>query len=122
MASEDKNGVSFLFRWRKSIYSRHGPESGTTRAVLMALSMYMNSDGDSCFPSTKTLEEASGFSEKTVIRHLHKAEEEGWIKIRRRDADAGQGWRRHTYRARIPLGPVRQWHPGGQDEARQGPP
>ena len=94
------SGKPFLLRWRDAVASPAGPKA-TTRHVLLTLSLYMNLDGGSCFPTTLTLEEATGLSEKTVVTHLDRAEREGWIdKV---DAGrSGRGWKRNGYEARLP--------------------
>ena len=56
----------------------------------------MSADGDNCYPSIKTIAEASRRDRKTVITHLRHAEEAGWIRI----SNAGLGgrrWKRDQY-------------------------
>lgn len=71
--------LSPLFTWRSAVSSEDGPESSTTRHVLLALSLYMNQKGGSCFPSTRTLAKETALSRRTVEEHLRKAHREGWI-------------------------------------------
>lgn len=103
-----------LFEWRKLIASNHGPESSSTRHVLLTLSLHMNLEGDSCFPSTALLATETAFSEHTVCKHLGIAEEAGWIEVYQRGR-SGRGWRRHGYRATIPAG-LRQEDPAADTE------
>jgi len=89
------------FRWQKMIASIHGPESPTTRHVLLTLSLFMDNDGGSCFPATRTIADNTGLSERSVCTHLELAANTGWIKKTER-AGNGQAWKRHSYEAAIP--------------------
>jgi hypothetical protein len=91
----------FLFVWRKMFMSEYGPESSTTRHVLHALGAHMNLEGGSCFPSVVRLMKETKLSKQTVITHIKKATQEGWIKLSSRRAN-GKGWRRNSYQAVIP--------------------
>ena len=93
--------LSPLFDWRSAVASSHGPKSPTTRHVLLTLSLWMSVKGDSCYPSTRTLSEASGLSRRAVETHLAFAGDDGWIK-RDGSSFSGQGWRQYRYAARIP--------------------
>lgn len=77
---DDEPRLSPLFTWRSAVSSEDGPESSTTRHVLLALSLYMNQKGGSCFPSTRTLADETGLSRRTVEEHLRRAADNGWIK------------------------------------------
>ncbi len=83
--------------------SDSGPDSATTRHVLLTLSVHMNGDGGSCYPSVRTLSAETRLHTDTVCRHLECADSDGWIE-RRRGPLAGQAWRRTEYQATLPEG------------------
>jgi hypothetical protein len=87
--------------WRSAILKSELPS--TTRHVLLTLSCYVNEVGQSAYPSTKTLADDTGLSERAVITHLHVAEESGWLKIKQHGF-SGQGWARHEYYPSTPSG------------------
>lgn len=105
--SEEILSLSPLFTWRSAVASVAGPESPTTRHVLLTLSLHMNERGGSCFPSTRTLESETGLSRRAVEAHLQAAEESGWL-VRERLGLSGQGWKRFGYAAVIPPAALRQ--------------
>lgn len=92
-----------LFTWRSAVASKFGPESPTTRHVLLTLSIHMNEKGESCYPSTKLLADETGLSERSVCTHLELAEKSGWI-MRKSRQRPGQQWRQHVYSPVIPIG------------------
>ena len=93
-----------FFTWRSAFCSAHGPKASTTRLVLLCLSLHMNEQGESCFPSINRLAMESALSRKSVIDHLQIAEQEGWIDRMERPERNGQGWRRMQYSPKIPPG------------------
>lgn len=110
--------TKFLFEWRKALMSTTGgaPCKGT-RAVLLALSMHMDTSGGSCFPSTQLLADECLMSRKTVEKYLTKAVDAGWLE--RSERGTGQGWRRYDYEARIPSTP--RDHPTPPSNGNGGP-
>ncbi len=80
--------------------SLDGPKMPTMRHVLLTLSTHGDTDGNDIFPSTRTLADETGLSERSVCTHLQKAEDSGWIE--RSSKGTGHGWRRHVYSLRIP--------------------
>ena len=114
--------LSPLFTWRSAVASKHGPKQSTTRHLLLTLSLHMNEKGGSCFPSTKTLAEETGYSERTICTHLQKAADQGWL-IKGSRGTGGKGWKRNKYSARIPakaqraLKEVQYEGPGSDDKA-----
>lgn len=89
------------YTWRAAIL-----KSGlkpTTRHVLLTLSCYLNDIGESAYPSTLTLSDATGLSERAVITHLHEASEAGWLKVRKHGF-GGQKWARNEYYPTTPSG------------------
>lgn len=91
---------SSLFVWRRALASEHGPKS-TTRLVLLTLSLHMNQEGGSCWPSTSTLATETGLSERAVCTHLDIAASSGWL-IKSVKGVSGKGWARHEYEAALP--------------------
>lgn len=89
------------YTWRQSIL-----DSGlrpTTRHVLLTLSCYINDAGQSAYPSTITLAQKTGLSERAVITNLHEAAKAGWLKIRKHGF-GGQKWARNEYYPTTPTG------------------
>jgi hypothetical protein len=96
-----------LHAWQSAVTDSALPP--TTRLVLLVLSLHMNWRDLSCFPSVRTLKRKTSYARSTVSRHLAKARNAGWIEIEQHGS-AGQGWRRNSYRARLPDG----WAPQGE--------
>ena len=92
---------SLKFAWQKMIASEKGPESPTTRHVLLTLSLFMDENGESCFPSTRTLATNTGLSRRSIEGHLRTAAAVGWV-TRSVAGMNGQGWKLHSYRAAFP--------------------
>jgi hypothetical protein len=61
----------------------------------------MNEVGGSCFPTTETLAEETGLSERAICTHLELAKKLGWI-VKGKHGFKGQGWKRHEYAAQVP--------------------
>lgn len=97
-----------LFEWRRLIASKNGPPSPTTRHLLLTASLHMDEKGESCFPSTRTIAEETGLSERSVICHLAMAVATQWL-VKEIRGLSGQCWRRHEYKARIPLKLLKQF-------------
>lgn len=93
--------VSPLFTWRSVVASERGPESSTTRHVLLTLSLYMSQKGDSCFPPLDDLSDDTGLTKRSVSEHLKRAHENGWIDKRPETDDDGMRVGT-TYYARFP--------------------
>jgi hypothetical protein len=90
-----------LFEFRKAICSELGPDSATKRLILLVLSIYMDKDGSSCFPSIKTISRDARLSERAISANLSLLSDEGWIiKIDR--WVSGRGWRHLQYKASVP--------------------
>ena len=90
----------FLFAWRKAICEQ-GPTGAVTRAVLQALSAYMNEHGENAFPSIATLARDTGLSMRTVGKHLKFAEADGWFTRKRWRAN-GKDWAQYRYVPTLP--------------------
>jgi len=89
------------YTWRAAILKSDLPP--TTRHVLLTLSCYVNDAGGSAYPSTKTLADDTGLSERAVITHLKFAVEASWLKINKHGF-AGQRWARNEYYPSTPSG------------------
>jgi hypothetical protein len=67
----------------------------------MVISLHMDADGLSAWPSQKTIATRALVSRRSVVTHLEEAEQEGWV--RRYDARPdGPGWRLCGYEATVP--------------------
>lgn len=95
--------MAFLHAWRRTFASKNGPPDPATRHVLHALSLYMNADGGSCYPSIETISADTAMNERTVRRHLQRAADLGWI-VRSLRGGTGQAWKLYSYQAAIPKG------------------
>jgi putative DNA primase/helicase len=72
------NNVVHLFRdWLKS---PEGPSDPMAVHILRTLTDYMGSQGRKCFPNVEDIAAAAKCNEKTVRRHLQRADNSGWIK------------------------------------------
>ena len=65
--------------YRDWLKSPEGPDDAMTCHVLRTLADYMDSQGRNCFPNVDDLAAVTKINEKTVRRHLKKADEAGWI-------------------------------------------
>ena len=88
--------------WRERIMSADGPSS-TQRHILVTLSFFMDAGGGNCYPSIETLVDRTGISKRTIERQLSAACDAGWVRRRARGTDHGQGWKRWTYEASVPV-------------------
>ena len=91
--------AKIIFSWRHAIVESDLPS--TTRHVLLTLSLHMNDVGESCFPSIERIAKETGLSRMSVITHLHKARDAGWIKIGNHGF-RGQRWRANEYFCNFP--------------------
>lgn len=107
-----------FFSWQHTIIrSQLEP---TTRLVCLTIGTHMAADGSGCFPSYATIAEETGLSRSTVILHVQKAPDAGYLTITSRDRENGS----HTsnlYQPTMPAGgPVNG--PGVVREPDQGSP
>lgn len=93
-----------LFDWRGAIASPFGPDNPTTRHLLLTLSVYMSSAGDSCFPTLDELAESTCLSKRAVQNNIEQAVKSGWLGRQTNAKGAGKGWRRIEYFAMVPAG------------------
>lgn len=87
--------------WMRLVSSEAGPESSTTRHVILAIGLYMNGRGEGAFPSVRTIAADVGLHHHTVHQHVKRAATEGWLEIAK-SSGAGQAWRRNTYASAAP--------------------
>ena len=98
--SQSKRVPSFKSSWQHLILERSELPTDT-RCVLWALSIgFMDERGEHCFPTIEHLMQATGMSNKTIIKNLGIAESQGWI--HRRRYGRTRGYRRWNYVAMIP--------------------
>jgi len=88
-----------LFVWRRALIN--STLAATTRHVLLTLSLHMNELGRSCYPSVMTLARETGLSRQSVMTHLGRAADTGWITIIRHGYP-GRIWKRNEYTAVLP--------------------
>ncbi|MGH0004549.1 helix-turn-helix domain-containing protein [Pseudovibrio ascidiaceicola] len=93
------SGDRKAWNWRQAFCQSELP--ATTKHVLQTLSMFMNTMGESCYPSIEDLVEYSGLSKRAVLNHIETARAAGWIKVSQHGF-RGQRWKRHEYVARWP--------------------
>ena len=89
------------WQWLEMLASECGPPGATTRHVLHAISVHMNSQGESAWPSKKTLAIRTALSERAITKHIALARSSEWIEVTTRK-QSGQGWRVNQYRATVP--------------------
>lgn len=91
--------MSNFFSWRSAFQKSDLPP--TTKLVLFCISTYMNDHGEGAFPSIRTLMKDTSLSNRAVILHIKKAQEEGYLKVSQHGL-GGQAWKRNEYRISIP--------------------
>lgn len=88
--SEDRR----CWTWRHAILKSSLPS--TTKHVLLTISCRMNDVGEGCYPSTSTLAEETGLSERAVCKHIADAKALGWLRVEQHGF-GGQKWKRNQY-------------------------
>lgn len=92
--------LPLVIRWREALKVSAVPS--TRRWVLVALSLYAQTDGTGAYPSTRRLAGDTALSRRSVEEHLRIAEGEGWI--RREDRQrTGRALPSKRYVLTIPL-------------------
>lgn len=91
-----------VWSWKDAVRKAHLEPN--TKFVLLNLSLYMNEVGQSCFPSIDQQAEDTGLNRATVMRHLQKAVEAGFL-VKRLHGYRGRKWGRNEYEARYPDAP-----------------
>jgi hypothetical protein len=78
--------MSAFFSWQHAI--RKAQLEPTTKLVLYTIATYMAADGTGCYPSYATIADGTGLGRSTVIAHVNKAIDAGFLtKATRRDDD-----------------------------------
>lgn len=90
-----------FFAWRQRLLISSLPP--TTRHVLLTLGCHMDDQGASCWPSIALLAAETGLSRQTVVEHLKRAREDGWVVVRKHGA-LGRRWKRSDYVIAFPPG------------------
>jgi Helix-turn-helix domain len=87
--------------WCDLIASKYGPTDPSTRLVLLVISLHMNAQGESAWPSQEHVAERAALSVRSVREHLKRAERAGWISVMQR-RQVGRAWFVSEYRPAIP--------------------
>ena len=79
--------MSRYFSWQHAIIkSQLEP---TTRHVCLTIGCHMAADGSGCFPSYQHIADETGLSRRSVIEHVAKAAEAGYLAVDSRQRDNG---------------------------------
>jgi hypothetical protein len=90
-----------LFGWRWEVLRSNLPS--TTRLVLLTISIHMDDRGQTngkLSPTTLTLADETGLTERTVCTHIQVAREKGWVLTTA--VGSAQGWKHSAYCATFP--------------------
>ncbi|GJM17473.1 MAG: hypothetical protein DHS20C13_28000 [Thermodesulfobacteriota bacterium] len=85
-----------LFRYRDHIRSAAVPNDPSLRHVLTELSLWMDMEGNRCYPTQEQLAEKTALSRKTINKKLKLAERLGLIEIPKHTS-ANQKWANNVY-------------------------
>lgn len=91
--------------WKDAFQSEYGPTQPMDRTVLFCLYANMNADGESCFPSIRTIAKRLCRNKDTVNAAIKRLKESGWIRVQ---VLPGRRGKRHQYFPTIP-GRASQW-------------
>lgn len=89
-------GKAPVFRYRDYIRSNQVIKDQTLRHILLDLSLYMDMNGNRCYPSQEQIADDTGLTRETVNKKLKIAEDKGYIKILKHKA-ANQEWGNNVY-------------------------
>src|SRR4051794_2126898 len=93
------------FSWQQAILkSKLQP---TTKLVCHTIGCHMAADGSGCFPSYGLIADESGLNRSTVIRHVAKTVDAGFLKVTGRLDEEGDQTS-NLYRPVMPKGVVAQ--------------
>jgi hypothetical protein len=96
----ERGEIPFVLAWRKSYAIPGGILTATQRHILDVLSLHMNADGRSCFPSVPLIAAEAGLGLTAVKSALRAVETAGYVE-RKTGGASGRG-DRSEYRASIP--------------------
>lgn len=91
-----------FFTWRSAILNSE--LASTTKLVLLVISTYMDDHGGGAFPSTETIAQNAGLSQRAVCTHIEKAVAAGFITVHKRK-QRGRNWALNHYRIAFPASP-----------------
>jgi hypothetical protein len=92
--------MTAFFSWQHAI--RSSKLESTTKLVCYTIWSHMASDGTGCFPSYALIAEESGLGRLTVILHVQKAADAGFLVIDNRQRDNGSATS-NCYRPTMPV-------------------
>lgn len=116
--------VGFL-QWRDAIMSAGGPANATTRLVLIAIALRMNSDKARAWPSQEDIARRTFLSERAVGKHVRIAERMGWILRTKTRREKGRNWFYTVYTPAVPVAvfeKIRGVEPGATSHSTGGTP
>lgn len=90
-----------LYVWREFVFSPYGPPDPSTRLVLAAISLHINSKTGEAWPSQDRLVTETALSLSSIKRHLARAVDDGWLTRKFRHED-GKKYGHYVYVARCP--------------------
>ena len=93
--------MTTFFSWQHAILK--SDLEPTTKLVCHTIGCHMAADGSGCFPSYATIAEESGLGRRTVIYHVEKAVEAGYLEVDPRQRPNGSA-SSNIYRQRFPDG------------------
>ena len=79
--------MTTFFSWQQAILK--STLEPTTRLVCLTIGCHMALDGSGCFPSYALIAEECGLGRSTVIAHVHKAVEAGYLSLANRARENG---------------------------------
>ena len=85
-----------MFRYRDYIRSDAIPKNPTLRHVLTELSLWMDMEGNNCYPTQELLAQKTGLSRKTINKYLKQAKELKLIEILKHKSK-NQKWTNNVY-------------------------
>lgn len=88
-----------VWSWREAIAK--SDLEPFTRLVLHTLANHMNKYGEGCFPKVKTIADESGMSERSVLSHIKKAVDAGYL-VKKKHGFSGQRNNQNDYAAVYP--------------------
>lgn len=91
--------MAAFFSWQHAI--RSSKLESTTKLVCYTIWSHMASDGTGCFPSYALIAEESGLSRRSVIEHVQKAAQAGFLQVDSRQRENGSATS-NIYRPTMP--------------------
>jgi hypothetical protein len=104
--------MSAFFSWQQAILK--SSLEPTTRLVCLTIGCHMALDGSGCFPSYAKIADESGLGRRTVIDHVQKAVDAGYLTLEHRERENGSSTS-NLYQPTMPV--VQELHQGGATAA-----